>query len=174
MKRLFILLSFFALMGLNCQAQIQNKIYDFVLGQTTKNEVKNYFNLKSEIEFEEDKTDGGIEAYGLRFGGCTWDSANFIFHKGRLEGVIFSISTGEDTSEFSLNSMFERLGKTLSRKYKMYLSDLSNPETYAFDDKVTLVFLSIREIDGGEKMLVLSYADANLSMDRMKGNEDEL
>lgn len=70
--------------------------------------------------------------------------------------------------------MFERLGKTLSRKYKMYLSDLSNPETYAFDDKVTLVFLTIREVDGGKKMLVLTYGDANLSMDRMKGDEDEL
>lgn len=174
MKRLFILLSFFALVSLNCQAQIQNKIYDFVLGQTTKDEVKNYFNSRPEIEFEEDIADGNFVAYGIKFGGCTWDSANFIFHKGRLESVIFGISTGEDTSEFSLNSMFERLGKTLSRKYKMYLSDLSNPETYAFDDKVTLVFLTIREVDGGKKMLVLTYGDANLSMDRMKGDEDEL
>ena len=174
MKRLFILLSFFALMGLNCQAQIQNKIYDFVLGQTTKNEVKNYFNLKSEIEFEEDKTDGGIEAYGLRFGGCYWDAVFFSFYKDVLSEVHFSAIDTEDVSKTVILNNWQKLKNNLAKKYEQfYQNDFSNNERLTYIDGKIAVFLEMQEKDD-RMMLSITYKDVNLTLTEKKSDEDEL
>lgn len=113
MKRLFILLSFFALVGLNCQAQIQNKIYDFVLGQTTKDEVKNYFISRPDIKIYEDSANDVINASDMKFGGFFWDFAHFEFYKGVLEQVMFTTSSQDgQTSKSEIKSNWETL-KTL-------------------------------------------------------------
>lgn len=173
MKRLFILLSFFALMGLNCQAQIQNKIYDFVLGQTTKDEVKNYFNGRPEIEIEEEKT-GVISAIGLTFGGCYWDVTFFDFYEDTFMTVYFSAIDTEEVSIAEINSNFEKLKRSLNKKYASYLlAENSNDENLVYFDGNIMLGLKIG-YENGKRNLTLHYQEGKLSLKRMNSEETEL
>lgn len=174
MKRLFILLSFFALVGLNCQAQIQNKIYDFVLGQTTKNEVKNYFISRPDIKIYEDSANDVINASDMKFGGFFWDFAHFEFYKGVLEQVMFTTSSQDgQTSKSEIKSNWETLKTSLTKKYSSYKVDnLSVDKKITFSDGKTFVLLNMYEENG--RNLLLQYGDVDLTIEKDEGEENEL
>ena len=174
MKRLFFLLFLSAFIGMSCHAQIQNKIYDFVLGQTTKQEVKNYFNSKPEIEWEEDKTDESILVEGLRFGGCYWDAVFFSFYKDVLLDVHFSAMDTEKVSKADIKRNWEKLKQSLKKKYGSYFQEkFSTDEHLVFIDDIIMLDLQI-ENKNGRKLLSLSYIDIKLNLAQQKGDADEL
>lgn len=161
-------------MGMSCHAQIQNKIFDFVLGQSTKQEIKNYFNTKPDIEWEEEKTDETISAMGLRFGGCYWDIVFLDFYKDVLSTIYFSAIDTEDVSEADIIRNWEKLKQNLNKKYSTFLNkEVSTDEHLIFMDGKMLVGLQIQDKDG-RKTLSLTYKDIELSLAQQKGEADEL
>jgi len=175
MKKCLFLLLLLCVVGLDCHAQIQNKIFGMVLGQSTKLDVKNYFNSKPDIIVEEDKTDGSISAEGVRFGGCYWIVAFFDFHNDILQTVHFSATETEDLSSKDLERNWKQLARTLHDKYDRYLiPEKVSDDDLVFIDDNTLVGLNYSLSDEGKPILSIHYQDVNLTQTQLKNDADEL
>ena len=171
MKKALITLIALFLVNLCISAQIQRKFFDFTLGQTTRSEVENYLQKKKIVVVDE--RDDRIMVNNMRFAGTDWSTVAFSFFKGKIASVYFAYDD-MNNSKKSVDSLWERLQKSLNKKYSDYYRErVSDDKKFYYQDNQTCLIFKYGSIEGTNAVILL-YSDNQLFDEQTGEEEDEL
>lgn len=171
MKRTITLLLMAFMICLAANAQITNKIWGLTLGVSTKQQVLNVISQKK-LKIT-DRTKDWIScesSSSFKFGGENWETAFFVFYKGKLCYLSFKYYGPYSEAQF------DQLKISLDNKYSEYLHTTSNPNYKKYmwygDDK-TSVEIFYEENYSGDYVSI-SYGDNKLILRSAEEEQSEL
>ncbi len=164
----------FALLMCNeLNAQIQRSIYDQQLGVSTVEDLLN--TAKSKMLSVKRKDDESFIIEKITFGGITWNEVTFRYFKNRLfyVGFYLSSSISTDVENEFFKSNFEKLNRSLYKKYSLYSKPTEFEEWREYNDNVTRIILRYIQGSWGSDMF-FSYSDVELDKLKSQNSENEL
>ena len=166
----------FVLLGcLNTNAQIQRRLYEQRLGESTLN---NLFQTAQNRGLTVNRvTDASFEIDNVTFANYNWDNARFKYYNNKLQSVLF-IKTVDNRIKIEKDALFEifkHLDESLYNKYSNYLTKRED-EYFPFvlyNDGKTIVKIMLTEMkDIKIDELWLEYIDEELIELENQGSDD--
>ena len=153
-------------------AQIQRNILGVALGQSSQIEVTKIMTNNNINVSKMGMGTPTLYAKEIMFAGHIWEFAIIEFYKDKVCMIEF-VEPSVNTSQHSLNNLWNKIYKELSAKYSKYVKK-SNPEVFInCSDDCTIVEAGYKK-QGSNMNLILHYIDIKLMSEKVRSYGNDL